>query len=269
MAESKPKFSLDKKRQMDDYLRGRLLFISAMILLLIGLLRCVFDKPDGAIAIFAAAGGCLFFVYLDKFQEIEGLGVKARLRKTIDVADQKLEEVERKIEEAEELFKNLRSVSVTMASMNFPVLARLGRWGLMSKKRQQQILAKEMVKGLTSCGVPREEIDNAMHDFNFMILFDMSEPIRERMVEIVRERSGDEKAQLEESDLVKRLKKAKYQDWPTAVREAMDGVPGLTQDDKAKLLSTYAENIKDIEHYAKHGEIRRPDVWFAGDEEHI
>jgi len=119
------------------------------------------DKTASAVTVFAYAGPCLVFVFLQGFRRFKGFGLAAEL-------------LEHKIEEADRLLGELRRLAVPMAELLFTTTARLRRWSSMVPRRDRHRLMELIEEPMTSIGVTSGTLENSKRDWRRFNVIDLA-----------------------------------------------------------------------------------------------
>ncbi len=256
-----------------------LVAISGLLLLGMGVVLSYQDKLGGATATYGTAIVCLIFVFLSDFKRFKGLGIEAEL-------------LDQKIEEADELLARLRGITAPLAEMLFSLAARMGRWGTAIPRTQRHDFMTRIQRALAEAGVSPEELEQAKGDWHYFNAFDLCSPalqkisdafhtklkLRDREVSAVPQPIGGDMmtefnrrvarrqiVHVEIEKLSEIRKQSGSLDLAARVRAIVSESPILDQKEKFELLNSIDEELRDIEHYVKHREFRRPAVWFSQD----
>jgi hypothetical protein len=237
------------------------------------------DKVGAETATYTAAVLCLVFAFLPEFKKFKGLGIEAEL-------------LDKKIEETDNLLKQLRDITAPMSEMLISSTARAGRLGSAMPRSQKYELMQRIETELKKCGVDEEQLEKTKQDWHFYNIFDLSSPIFEKIqnklqpIQQEREKKlrefkqpiapdkQDEYKQLidnrnevsKEMDKFRDLRQLKNQrNLAKKITKEIEESENLSTLEKQELNSEIEEELRDLEHYTKHKEFRRLSVWFANE----
>ncbi len=253
------------------------IFIVALILFGSGVFLSYSEKTGGATVTYTAAVLCLIFAFLQEFKKFEGFGVKAEL-------------LEKKIEEADKVLKQLRDLIRPISELLFTMVARGGRWDAAIPRKDSYRLMSQFTKELEALGIDKEEITVAKKDWHQFNLIDLSRPVIEEVHTLLIEKN---KAQMEVTKAFKSPISSEDQPSHTESIEEqrrisaqqkeirsiyaledrhaaydkilsfLDSCYLINASEKNKILSDFDEQLKDLRHYIDNHEFRRLDVWFS------
>ncbi len=264
----------DKKK--NNY--GILLFF-AIVLLICGVILSFMDKTASATATYGAAIMCLIFSCLNEFEMFEGLGIKAKLNK--------------KLEEADETIKKIKEISLPLAEQVLTNTARAGRWSTMLKRRERYRLERNIAVALRKLDFSEEEIDKARKDCYDFNIFDLALPIWKEIEGLIDNKIKEKHAEISQipspisgSDYDKHaklcqdlkalnrykedLKQIVYQENKmNLVKQYVEFINNclyFSTQEKEKILSSFKEQLEDLKYYIENKEFRRLEEWFLHDE---
>lgn len=257
---------------------GILLFC-AIPLLICGVILSFMDKTASATATYGAAIMCLIFLCLNEFEMFEGLGIKAKLNK--------------KLEEADEAVKKIKEISLPLAEQVLTNTARAGRWSTMLKRRERYRLERNIVAALRKLEFSEEEIDKARKDCYDFNIFDLALPIWKEIEILIDNKIKEKRAEISQipspisgSDHDKHtklcqdlrelnrykedLKQIIYQDnkmnLAKQYAEFTNNCLYFGKQEKENILSSLREQMEDLKYYIEKKEFRRLEEWFLHDE---
>lgn len=143
----------------------KILFLISVLLLVAGTSLIFIGKETGGSIIYGSAVITLVFVFLTNFSHFEGFGIKAEL-------------LENKINEADDVIRKMKDMSLSMGEMLFSLLARMGRVGVEFSHEEQYKLMSEYEKRLIDIGASTDDIDKAKRDWHKYNIFDIKMNIR-------------------------------------------------------------------------------------------
>ncbi|MBL6927713.1 MAG: hypothetical protein ISR44_00955 [Rhodospirillales bacterium] len=236
------------------------------------------NAPLAGVAI-AGGGFCLIFFFLTQFKKFKGFGIEA-------------ESWEREMEDAKRITNNMRNLAQLVVEPSMMLVMRTGRWASGISRREANDLVDRFEELLVATETPSEDAELARAEYYRYTLFDMvrgvGQPLTkclETKVNLYHERLkqlGSPVTDLEGHN-------AASKEWNDArsradiVKEALslenisergfDGVIEATQkcellseDEINELLDEHKEEVADIRFFEEHKKLRRPEVWFAGDD---
>jgi hypothetical protein len=251
-----------------------IMLIAGLGLFAMGAYLSLQDKTASASVTYTAGVLCLIFAYLEEFKRFKGFGFEAEL-------------LERKIEEAEDILKRLRTTSVPIAEMLFTLTARMGRLGSALPRRTRYKWMKEIERELRSIGVRDEQLDEAKRDWHLYNIFDLSRPIfnffRQTLQEKIEEKSKalasfrqpidagdqDHAKLVHEQQEIARAKQEferlgrieRIEEFPLKIDSYIRTCPVLGEGERNAVLSRYSEELEDLKYYAEHHDFRRLEAW--------
>ncbi len=232
-----------------------------------------------ATLVFSAGFLCLVFVYLTRFKKVETPWLK-------------MEMWEEKMEEAEKLINNLKSLSAAVGKPMFTMIAKMGRWGASISRKERYEIGVELQKVLEDNQVPSEKIQEAKEHWDYINVKDQAAPI---IQELKRRRNSEENIIREElnkinqpvssddlplhNELAERLRDNGEKVWKLKnifkeknIVDFMDSFNMAINDDsmypdgnKDEFLQSNNAVLKDIKHYVETREFRRLNYWFTSD----
>ena len=257
------------------------ILIAALVLLAAGVALSYLDKTGGATATYAAGILCLVFVYLSQFKRFKGFGMEAEL-------------LEKKIEEADEVLRRLREITVPIAHMLFSVVARMGRWDSMVPRRQRYEIMEKIEGELQKNGVPKEQLEAAKRDWHNYNIIDLARPVirgvSQVLDDVIKEKEQKmrsfpqpitpevmpshnaaveewRRAQAEREDLMALLKLTDKSRVPDEIERFLSSTIQIPDAAKQELRTKHKEQLDDLRHYVKFGEFRRLEEWFLNRDE--
>jgi len=245
------------------------LLIASLILFSSGIALSYLDKIGGATATYSAAVFCLIFVFLTEFRKFKGFGVEAEL-------------LERKIDEADKILKQLRDITSPIAEMLFSTVARSGRIGAMMPRKKRHELMERIELELISSGVSKEQIDKSKTDWHYFNTIDLAQPaftLISGRVEIFMSAELDKLSGCEHDSPGVQLADS-YRDKLSKLKNDI-GNPRLPEnilsfindakifDDSTKrlLLEDISKSLSELKYYINNREFNDIGKWFS-DEEH-
>lgn len=255
------------------------ILVVSILLLASGVVMGYEEKVGSATATYTAAVLCLIFAFLPEFKKFKGLGIEAEL-------------LDKKIEETDNLLKQLRDITAPISGMLISSTARSGRWGSAMPRSQKYELMQRIERELRKCGVEEEQLEKAKKDWHFYNIFDLSSPIfkkiqnklspiqqerekelREFKQPITPDRMDEHKELIDRRNEVSKeiakfrdLHQLKNQaDLARQISNEIENSSIFSSEDKIGLNAEIDEEMRDLEHYIKHKEFRRLSVWFAND----
>ncbi len=254
-------------------LGSKTLFCLFLVLLVAGTVLSLKNQSGSATATYGAAFLCLVFSSLEKFEWFEVFGIKAKLDK--------------KIQEADDAIKKLKEIAIPFAELLLTQTARSGRIGTIIKRRERYRLVKDIEKPLLGLGVTREELEKIKSDWYRFDLFDLCVPIWDNLkksldAKLEVKRAGvpianittahklhEEIRQLEVYK--ENLKRIAYQNnLYTTYQDYIDFIKNCSAVDdqeKEKLLKDNEDLIKDLKYYCENHDFRRLEYWFKKDDD--
>lgn len=140
-----------------------IIFCIAIGLFVVGVVLSFLDKIGGVAGAYTAAIICLIFVFLSEFERFKGFGIEADLRK--------------KIQEADEIIRHLREISLPIAELLFAVDTRIGRWSKPLPRQDRYRIMKQIKEALIKIGVNSDGIAKAKSEFDRINMIDLASPI--------------------------------------------------------------------------------------------
>lgn len=201
--------------------------------------------------------------------------------------------LEEKIHEADEIIKQLRSLTIPQAELIFQLLAKTGWSSGPIPKSEQYRLKQALENNLRQIGLSKEEIvqvEKAWHRWNLVqmsssVVGDLNSRYRQAITEVNKKiatisqplddagrkqiESHREKLQalnIEKESLLSELKDRPISEYASALENAIKRSTLLGQDEITEMLKKNSELLLDLRHYGKYLDFRRPDVWFANDD---
>jgi hypothetical protein len=241
-----------------------ILTIAALALLGAGVWLSFLDKAAGATATYAAALLLLGFVFVDRLKSLSGLGMK-------------LEMVDQKIAEANNALDRIRGLAASIATPIQVMIARLGTWsGTMSRKERYEF-ARLLEDELQLIEVPDKYLERGRLALAQRDVLDMAHPVLQSYHEqlsqyqqslredsVTLDPSSEEKRRLIAEHMNNRPSFKSYETVPryvAAVHAFISKTDLLPDSVQAKFLADKAEQIADLEHFARTRKIRRLEIW--------
>lgn len=246
-----------------------LLLFTSLALFVSGVYLSFLDKTGGATVTYAAAVFCLIFVFLTEFRKFKGFGVEAEL-------------LERKIDEADNILKQLRDITSPIAEMLFSTVARSGRIGSMMSRRKRYELQQRIENELKLCGVSEENIEKAKGDWHFFNTHDLARPVFEVLSTYVEEFMGRElqkvSANENESPGIRladnhreKLKNLRGSvgdpDLPNLIIKFVKDSEIFSEETRDKIESEISEPMKELRFYIENHSFNNLESWFNNDEQ--
>ena len=228
-----------------------LIFIIAVVLFYIGIRLSLSNKS--AIITYSTAIFCLIFVFLPDFKRFEGLGFKAEL-------------LDKKIEEADQVIKKLREISIPFAEFQIMTLSRMGRWGLSFSDREKNELILKIMKGLKDIGVSDEQLEAIQTEFYLSTIFDIASPIHGFISNYLSNTKGKSYVDLENKLSTLFDYSNINNELPNKIEETIKYTPLLTESEKKDIFKGIKENMDDLRYYVKNKKFRRPEKYLGKDE---
>jgi hypothetical protein len=244
-----------------------------LILTIVGVILSFRNQQGSATVTYGAAFLCLIFSSLEKFEWFEVLGIKAKLVK--------------KIQEANDAINKLKEIAVPFAELLLTQTARSGRIGTIIKRRERYRLLRDIEKPLVELGVTKEELEKIKKDWYSFDLFDLCVPIwknldlsldgklKEKRVSIptinidLANKLHEEIKQLEVYK--KNLERIAYQNnLHVAYQDYINFINTcsvFSDREKEKLLIENDALIKDLKYYCDNHDFRRLEYWFKEDDD--
>ncbi|MGH8710524.1 MAG: hypothetical protein ACREVA_04305 [Burkholderiales bacterium] len=255
-------------------------FIIAVALFAAGVCLSFLDKTGSATVTYTAAVLCLIFVFLSEFKRFKGFGLEAEL-------------LEKRIEQANVLISQLRTLLEPISELLFTMVARAGRWSSRLPNRDSYRIMKKFEEELRAVGMTDEQLRNAKKGWHHFNLIDLTRPVIDDIKPVLDEKQNAqqqviqgfkqpiqpeaqpkhtaeiEKAREISAEIQKLLDVYKAPD----MREAHSRIRAFVQEckffsdaERAVILARNSDSIEDLKYYAKNMEFRRLDVWFGDDE---
>jgi len=248
------------------------LFVSGVVLSFQGDTR-------SAIATYSAGIISLFFVFLTQFKKFKGFGFEGELW-------------EDKMEEAEELIKGLRSLSVAVSKPIISTIIRMGHWGGALSNKDKLDMVKQIESALKDNNIPGDKVEEALRDwhrFNVggltgLILRDISDYLNKKREPIEAKRasiptpinpSDPEFIKCIEDlrtigEAASKIKPIYSMETPEAFLQGFESIlndPNIfSEGERNDFIQTHKEEIEDLKYYVKNKQFRRLDHWLAQDE---
>jgi hypothetical protein len=254
-------------------LESKTLFCLFLILLITGIVLSLKNQSGSATVTYGAAFLCLIFSSLEKFEWFEAFGVKAKLDK--------------KIQEADDAIRKLKEIAIPFAELLLTQTARSGRMGTIIKRRERYRLVKDIEKPLLGLGVTKEELEKIKNDWYRFDLFDLCVPIWDNLkksldAKLEVKRSGVPIANIATANKLHEeirqleaykedLKRIAYQNnLHTTYQGYIDFIndcSAFEEQEKEMLLKDNDDLIKDLKYYCDNHDFRRPEYWFKKDDD--
>jgi hypothetical protein len=226
------------------------------------------------------AGLVLFLVAtIDRFASIKGLGVEARTR-----------ELSQKLEHADRVLANLRSLSKLTAASLIDVLSGAGRWDSAPSARQLFEYTQRFRALLESQAIPRSEVDDALRPWVRITAFDMAQHAMSNLRAVLQAKQTSLSADLgnlsksgetgsADQTLEARLKSVRSfndrligeESWQTRDKSAwcktmLQSAPELSDAERAAAIAWAEPWIDELDHLARAGALANPERWFSVDQ---
>ena len=263
---------------MNDKSIRCVIFILAVLLFVSGAILSLFGKVGSAGSNYGAGFLCLVFVYISQFKSFKGFGIEAELQEKID--------------EAEEIIKRLREVTLPITNMLFILLSKQGRWsGPMSRRKQIEIISK--IEGeLSAIGAGQSRLEEAKKEWHSVNIRDLYEVVLQGVRPVFSEELKESEQKLKSMRGV--ITPDIHDAYSNAIRHKRevdceltkfnkllesDGEDGVydsflsmvessrfLQKNRPDILDDIKDSLSDLDYYIKHKKFRRLDVWLAEDE---
>jgi len=252
-------------------------FITALILFGSGIYLSYLEKTAGATVTYTAAVLCLVFTFLQEFKKFKGFGVEAEL-------------LEKKIEEADKILRQLRDLIKPISELLFTMVARGGRWDSAIPRKDSYRLMMQFEKELRDIGVSEEDISDSQKEWHQFILLDLCRPIIETIHNYLVEKGKEQQASIQafKQPITSEDQPAHKQAGEEAHRisqeqEKIRAIYGLDDrhsahdeiigyidscylikaPERERILTECQEQLKDLKYYIEKHKFRRLDVWFS------
>lgn len=251
-----------------------IIFILGVSMVLLGGYKTLIGSIADATLSFVIAVILLLLTQIEYLKSFKALGLEAVLKDKID--------------EADTLLAQLKSISLPLTEMLFSTMAHSGRYGKMSR-RDENAYVEKITGQLKLLGVAENLIDTAKKDVYYFNAFDMASAIKSKLSSILHEKEGDwfdiynraarvgmfdqvlmdksnEQLSLcrkERIDLKGLLKVGDYSLFSLELKGFIKKMESLSDDEKKEFLSEQGEDILDLDYFIANRKIRRPNVWFA------
>ncbi|MHB9073854.1 MAG: hypothetical protein ACYC6G_10040 [Desulfobaccales bacterium] len=267
----------DKNLEKSQTLRI-IIFCIAIGLFVVGVVLSFLDKIGGVAGAYTTAIICLIFVFLSEFERFKGFGIEAELRK--------------KIQEADEIIRHLREVSLPIAELLFAVDARIGRCSGPIPRPDRYRIMKQIEDALNKIGVSHKGMQEAKSEFDRINIIDLASPIFKGAIKLLDHKLHEKQNKFnkifpppititpEYTNMAEDLKKlaktkedllswAKFGDcykFASSIEQFIEECDQVTDGEKRELLTTYHEDIEDLKYYAENREFRRLEAYFQKDD---
>jgi hypothetical protein len=252
------------------------IFITALLLFACGSYLSYLDKVGGSTVTYTAAIFCLIFSFLQEFKKFKGFGVEAEL-------------LEKKIEEADIVLKQIRDLSKPLSELLFTMVARAGRWGSAIPRKDSYRIMKQFESELQEIGLSEEEILKSKKEWYQFNLLDLSRPIVEFIHTKIMEKYQAQQNKIREfgstikaEDLEKHRKACeeakKISEEQNRIRDTyklddkhksynniinfLNSSFLINENEKKKILDEQKEQLRDLKYYTENHEFRRLEHWF-------
>lgn len=194
-----------------------------------------------------------------------------------------------KVEETEDVLRELRSLAVALSEPVMTIGVRLGRWDTALTRAERLKLYNRMKSALTRTGVDPSVLESVMAEHHDYVLYDLVTELNGKLVEQyvdpkVKERRAEVDAfknpitdntahslaierwrswETEKSRLRDVAKFENVRTYPVNLRGYLGRCPLFSQDEREAILSAIDEDLKDIEYYIDNLELRRPEAWLS------
>lgn len=255
------------------------LFVCACILFIAGIGLGYSSEPASAAATLAAGVLCLIFAFLSRFKRFKGLGIEAELW-------------EQKQEEAARLIQVMRSLSAAVAGQLISVSARMGRWDSGITRQEMYDLVAKLDEVLKDVGVSSDQRETFKADFYRYTAIDLAHPISKAINHAIDAKHAEQQKVVKSfgkppsdteayNNAVERARAISGQkvDWERIVKLApnrafYDAFPKtindadcLSSDERAELVASISDEMADLEEWVTKRRLRRPEHWFASEED--
>jgi hypothetical protein len=258
--------------------------VAAGLLLICGTILAFRGLEAGATATYAAAILMLIFVFLSRFKKFKGFGIEAELW-------------EEKQEEAAMLIDRLKRLSAATAEPVIAMTARMGRLDSHFSRREHSDVLSRLEGALREAGVDAEDIEHMKSDWYNYNTFDLTLPISKTLIAAMDERKKElhqestkptepgggakKMGQREAHELTTALESAKTElramfagivrgekaEVPRKLTDWFERLPAFSDAERQELRDRLKEQMDDLAFYIQHRTFRRPEIWFAEDED--
>lgn len=266
-----------EKKNEEPLNKTGVLITAALIFFTVGAFFGYQDKTESQLIVSGTGVFLLIFAYLPYFESFKGLGMEGVLKG--------------KIEEADSLLAQLRKLLLPLADLSLTSAITNGRFGSNITREEMDSYVETISEQLASCGVSQTEIQHTKRSYHLFTAFDMAIPIDKKIAETLLQKqqkvqseigqlgspinpSDQEYVSLNEDrlEIGKEITMLREYRKVSQALSYSDNIKGfiasskwLDVAEKEALLSDFQEEFLDLDYLKQRGELRRKDVWFAGD----
>ncbi len=251
------------------------IFIVAIFLFSFGVFLTFSARTGDAAVTYTAAFFCLVFAFLQDLKKLRGFAVEAKM-------------LEKKIEEADKTLDQFRNLLESTSELLFTMVARGGRLDSAIPRKDSYRLMTEFTSKLQTLGLSESEIAAAKKDWHKFNLIDLSQPIVERIQEILNKKMKKQqktnqlfkppisphiqlahRVSLEEtqriSDQQEKIRSIyeleNCHESYKIIHAFLDSCYLIDATQKDQILDEFKEHLNDLKYYTEHHDFRRLDSW--------